>query len=88
MNKGVNGNIKLFWKEMSNTKGAKVECCNKTKDVNRKLTQGGNEVRGIWKAYFEDLFNIDTQEQVAVSMHSFDEVLRSNYFGGESVGRA
>ena len=45
-------------------------------------------MRKIWKEYFEDLYNIDTQEQVAVHMCGFDEISRGNYFKGELVGRA
>ena len=42
----------------------------------------------IWKEYFEDLYNIDTQEQVAVYMCGFDGIWRGNYFRGELKGRA
>ena len=38
--------------------------------------------------YSEDLYNIDTQEQVAVHMCVFDGIQRDNYFGGEPIGRA
>ena len=30
----------------------------------------------IWKEYFEDMYNIGTQEQVAVHMCAFDGVWR------------
>ena len=33
------------------------------------------------------MYNIDTQEQVAVHMLGFDGIQRGNYFGGESIGR-
>ena len=33
------------------------------------------------------MYNIDTQEQVAVCMCGFDGVWRSNYFGGEPAKR-
>ena len=36
----------------------------------------------FWKEYFEDLYNIDTQEQVALMG------FRGNYFRGEPIGRA
>ena len=39
------------------------------------------------KECFEDLYNTDTQEQVAVHMYSFDEVRRDNYFGGKPIRR-
>ena len=45
-------------------------------------------MRRIWKEYFEDLNNIDTQEEVAVHMCGFDGVQKGNYFGEEPIGRA
>ena len=45
-------------------------------------------MRKIWKDCFEDLYNVDTQEQVTVHMCGFDEIRRGNYFGGEPIGRA
>ena len=37
--------------------------------------------------YFEDLNNVDTQEQVVVHMCSFGGIRRGKYFGGEPIGR-
>ena len=76
LNEDVNGNRKLFWKLVSNAKGGKVESCSKIKDGNGGLAQGEDEVRKVWKEYFEDLYNIDTQEQVAVQL-TFREVTTS-----------
>ena len=45
-------------------------------------------MRRIWKEYFEYLYNINTQEQVAVHMCGFDGIWIGNYFGGEPIGRA
>ena len=45
-------------------------------------------MRRIRKEYFEDLYNIDTQEQVAVHMFGFGGIRRGNYFGGKPIGRA
>ena len=42
----------------------------------------------IWKENFEGLYNIDTQEQVAVHMCGFDGIRRGNYFRGKPTGRA
>ena len=78
MNEDVNGNKKLFWKEVSNVKGGKMESCSRIKDGNGRLAQGEDEVRMIWNEYFEDLYNID----------GFDGIRRGNYFGGEPIGRA
>ena len=41
------------------------------------MAQGEDEV---------DLYNIDTQEQVAVHICAFDGIRRDNYFGGEPIG--
>ena len=57
MNEDVNGDRKLFWKEVRNAKGGKVESCSRIKDGNGRLAQGEDEVLGI---YLEDLYNIDT----------------------------
>ena len=59
MNEAVNGNRTLSWKEVSNTKGGKVEGCSRIMDGNWRLAQGEDEVRRILKEYFEDLYNID-----------------------------
>ena len=39
------------------------------------------------KDYFEDLYNINTQEQVSVHICSFNGVQRGNYVGGEPIRR-
>ena len=81
MNEEINENRKLFWKEVSNAKGGNVERCSKIKDEKGRLAQGEDEVRRIWKEYFEDLYNIDNQEQVAIHICGFDWIRRGNYFG-------
>ena len=45
-------------------------------------------MRRIFNDYFENLYNINTQEHVAVHMCGFDGIRRGNYFGGEPIGRA
>ena len=39
MNEDVNGNRKLFWKEVSNTKGGKAESCTRIKEGNGRLAK-------------------------------------------------
>ena len=78
MKQDVEGNRKLFWKEVSKMKGEKVESCSKIKDRNDWVALREDEVRRILKDYFEDLYNIDIQEQVAVHMCGFDGIRRSN----------
>ena len=85
MNEDVNRNRKLFWKKVSNVKGGKVESFSRIKDGNGKLAHEEDEVRKIWKEYFEDLYNIDSQEQIAVHMCGFYGIWRGNYFGGEPI---
>ena len=41
----------------------------------------------IWRDYFADFYNMDTQEQVSVHMCGFHGVQRGNYFGGEPIRR-
>ena len=60
-----------------------MESCSRVKDGNGRLAQGEDGARKIWKEYFEDLYNIDAQEQAAVHMWGFDGIRRGNYFGGE-----
>ena len=43
VNEDVNGNRKLFLKEVNNVKGGKVEGCSRIKHVNCKLAQGEDE---------------------------------------------
>ena len=64
-----------------------MESCNRVKGVNGRLAQGEDEAKKICKQYFEDLYNIDTQEEVAAPMCDFDGIQRGNYFGGEPIGR-
>ena len=52
----------------------KVERCSRINDGNGRLAQGEDEVRKIWKKCFEDLYNIDTQEEVALPMCGFDGI--------------
>ena len=66
----------------------KMESCSRVKDGNGRLAQGEDELRKIWKKYFEDLYNIDTQEDVSIDMRGFDGIRRGNYLGGEPIGIA
>ena len=62
MNEDLNGNRKLFWKVVSNTKRGKVESCSRVKNGKGRLEKRKDEVRRIWKEYSKDLYNIDIQE--------------------------
>ena len=84
----MNGNRKLFWKEVSKANVGNVNNSNRKKDGNWRMILEEDEVQRIWKEYYEDLYNTDTQEQDAVHMCGIDGVRRGNYFGGEPNGRA
>ena len=47
MNEDVNGNRKLFWKEVSNAKEGKVEICSRIRDANGRLAQGEDEIQRL-----------------------------------------
>ena len=65
-----------------------MESCSRVKDGNGRLAHGQDEVQRIGKEYFEDLYNIDAQEQVGVHMCGFHGIRRGNYFRGEPIERA
>ena len=50
MNQDVNGNKKLFWKEVHNAKGRKVESCSRIKDQNGKLKQVMIKCKGFGRS--------------------------------------
>ena len=58
-----------------------MESCSRIKNRNGRLAQREKEVRKIWKEYFFlDLYNIDTQKEVAVTcvaLTGFKEVTTS-----------
>ena len=64
-----------------------MESCSRTKDGEGWLALGEDELQRIWKEYFDDLYNIETQELVAVYMGDFSGVQRGNYFRGEPIRR-
>ena len=81
MNQEVNRDRKLFWKEVNKASGGKVDNSNRIKDGSGRLMLEEAEVQRIWKAYYENLYSIDTQEQVAVHTSGFEGVRRGNTSG-------
>ena len=65
-----------------------MESFRRIKDRNEWSAQGEDDMQRIWKEYFEDLYNIDTQEEVALHMCGFGRIWKGNYFGGEPIERA
>ena len=72
---------------MCNANGEKVESCSRIKDENDRLALGEVKVRRIWREYFEELYDIEPQKQVAVNMYGFDGIRRGNYVGEEPIRR-
>ena len=72
-------------KEVNNAKRGNVGSCCRIKDGNGRFARRKDEVRRIWKEYFENTCNIDTQECVSVYICGFDGVQRGNYLGGEPI---
>ena len=64
-----------------------MESCSRIKNGNGRLAHEEDELRRILKEYFEDLYNIHTQEQIAVHIYGFDGIWRGNHFGGEPIRR-
>ena len=62
-----------------------MEICTRIKDGNGRSAQGKDKVRKIWKEYFEDLYNIDTQKEVTLHMCGFDGIRRGSCFVGEPM---
>ena len=58
--------------------GGKVESFNGIKDGNGRLAMDEDKVERNWKDYFKDLYNIETQEQLAVHMCGFNGVQRGS----------
>ena len=61
-----------FGEDERKTLRAKKRSQRRKKDGNGSLVRKEAVVRRIWKEYYEDLHNIDTEEQVVVHMFRFD----------------
>ena len=87
INQDVNGYKRLFPNEVVKANGGKVESCSRIKDISDRLSmEEGGSAKDL-KDYYEDLYNIDNQEEVGFRMYSFYGVQRSNYIGGEPIKR-
>ena len=55
------------------------ESCSRIKDGNLRLALGEVEVRSILKEYFENLYYMNTQEQVEVHICGYDGTRKGNF---------
>ena len=63
---------KFFWKEVGKVDDGNVENCNIIKDRTESLAVGEIDVRKIQNEYFEDMYNVDTEEWNLVNICGFD----------------
>ena len=45
------------------------------------------DVRGVWKEHFENLHNINSNDEVLVNVCGFDGTRRNRYFGDEVISK-
>ena len=48
-----------------------MENCSRIKDGNRRQKLEWDMIQRIWKDYFQDLYDINIQEEVAIHMRGF-----------------
>ena len=80
INQDVNGNRKLFWKEVSKVNGGKVENSNSIKDGNGSLVLEEAEVPRIWKVYYSNRL-----QSTCVALMEFGETTTSEESRREEV---
>ena len=52
--------------------GRRVENCDRIKAKTVRLAVGEDNVGKPWNQYFEDLYNVDTEEHLMLSVCGFD----------------
>src|SRR5678815_3272518 len=55
------------------------------RDRLRIMNRDEMDVRGVWKKHFENLYNINSNEEVIVNVCGFDGTRRKRYFGDEVI---
>ena len=60
--------------------GGNVESCSRTNKGNGRYSLGVDEIRRTCREHFENMYNIDTQEQLVVHLCDFGGVRKGNYF--------
>jgi len=85
MTNDMNGNIKLFWKEVKKARGCVANGSEKVKDASGRMLLRDNDVKERWKEYFEELLNVEMQDQIVVNEYGLQDLNRSEYLGCEAV---
>ena len=55
--------------------------CSPIKERNGRQAVGRDDVRVIWKEYFEGLYDVVEKESLQLCVCDFDGAKRGNYFG-------
>ena len=79
LNQDIDGNKKLFRKEVSKVNGGNVKSCSRIKDGNGRLAMGRMKYERSGRIILRNYIT-DTQKPVAVHVCGFDGIQRCNYF--------
>ena len=74
-------NRRMFQNEVLKGNDRRVKNCIKIKDRTRKFTVEEHDVWKTWKEYFEDQYDVKTEEQAVTNMWGFYGARNDNYFG-------
>ena len=85
MKEDLNGNLKLFWKEVRKINGSDRNTSSRVKDREGKILIGECRARERWREYFMDLLNVTQDMEMNVNMCGFAGVRRSTYLGCEPI---
>ena len=87
MNDDLNGNVKLFWKEVRKANGSTKSGCKRIKGRDGSMLIEEEDVKNRWREYFESLFNVRANADINVNMCGFGGVRRSLYLGRECISK-
>ena len=87
MNDDLNGNVKLFWKEVRKANGSTKSGCKRIKGRDGSMLIEEDDVKNRWREYFESLFNVRANADINVNMCGFGGVRRSLYLGRECISK-
>jgi hypothetical protein len=87
MNGDVQGNRKLFWKEVKKIKKDNKVNLQKIMDRNGTFVTDDLDVRRVWREHFESLHNVGGSDEVIVNVCGFKGFKRNRYFGDEEITR-
>src|SRR5678816_1679135 len=87
MNEDIQGNRKLFWKEARKVKNENKGNLLRIMNRDGAFVTDEMDVRGVWKEHFENLHNINSNDEVIVNVCGFDGARRNRYFGDKVISK-